>query len=95
MGRITPVQDRIGIPGGGHKGLMEVVAGQSAVDVFVEEPLPEDSPFWELENLIITSHYSGLTPHYAERGMAIFLDNLRRYHDGKPLRNRVSRELGY
>jgi phosphoglycerate dehydrogenase-like enzyme len=69
--------------------------GGAGLDVFAEEPLPKDSPFWELENLIITSHYSGLTPHYAERGVAIFLDNLQRYQNGDPLQNVVAKDLGY
>ena len=48
------------------------------LDVFDEEPLPADSPFWELENAIITSHTSGNSVHYQERAIAIFCDNLRR-----------------
>ena len=40
-------------------------------------------------------HYSGVTPHYNERALAIFLDNLRRYKAGEPLRNMVDKTLGY
>ncbi|MBN1976583.1 MAG: D-2-hydroxyacid dehydrogenase [Anaerolineae bacterium] len=70
------------------------IAG-AGLDVFEEEPLPEESPLWGLENVIVTAHYAGVTPHYDERAMAIFLDNLRRYRAGEPLRNVVDKKLGY
>jgi phosphoglycerate dehydrogenase-like enzyme len=70
------------------------IAG-AGLDVFEEEPLPEDSPLWGMENVIITSHYSGLTPHYNERALDIFLDNLERFRAGEPLRNVVDKRLGY
>ncbi|MFP4345346.1 MAG: D-2-hydroxyacid dehydrogenase [Anaerolineales bacterium] len=70
------------------------IAG-AALDVFVEEPLPEDSPLWELENVIITPHNSWSTPHLKEREAALFLENLRHYLRDEPLRNVVNKELGY
>jgi D-2-hydroxyacid dehydrogenase (NADP+) len=70
------------------------IAG-AALDVFAEEPLPASSPLWEMENVIITAHYAGATPHYNERAMAIFLDNLQRFSAGTPLRNQVDRQAGY
>jgi phosphoglycerate dehydrogenase-like enzyme len=70
------------------------IAG-AGLDVLEEEPLPEDSPLWEMENVIITSHYAGATPHYMERATGIFMDNLRRYQAGEPLRNVVDKHLGY
>ena len=63
--------------------------------MFDTEPLPEDSPLWDLDNLIITAHYSGATPEYGQRAMAIFLDNLKCYQAGESLRNVVDKELGY
>jgi phosphoglycerate dehydrogenase-like enzyme len=72
----------------------EWIAG-AGLDVFETEPLPEDSPLWELDNLIITSHYGGVTPRYHERALEVFLDNLRRYEAGEPLRNVVDKGLGY
>ena len=48
-----------------------------------------------MENVIITCHYAGLSPHYDERAMALFLDNLGRYAAGRPLRNVVKTNLGY
>jgi phosphoglycerate dehydrogenase-like enzyme len=70
------------------------IAG-AGLDVFEKEPLPTDSPLWRMANVIITAHYAGATPHYNERALAIFLDNLRRYTAGEPLRNVVDKTLGY
>lgn len=70
------------------------IAG-AGLDVFEHEPLPPESPLWDMDNVIITAHYAGGTPHYSERAMAIFLDNLQRYRTGQPLRNVVDPNLGY
>lgn len=70
------------------------IAG-AALDVFVEEPLPPDSPLWDMENVIITPHNSWSTPHVQEREAALFLKNLRRYLRDEPLLNVVDKELGY
>jgi phosphoglycerate dehydrogenase-like enzyme len=67
----------------------------AGLDVTETEPLPADSPLWQMENVIITAHYSGVTPAYHPRAMSIFLDNLRRYVNGQPLRNVVDKRLGY
>jgi phosphoglycerate dehydrogenase-like enzyme len=70
------------------------IAG-AGLDVFETEPLPEDSPLWGLDRMIITAHYGGVTPHYNERALEVFLDNLQRYQAGEPLRNVVDKHLGY
>lgn len=70
------------------------IAG-AGLDVFESEPLAVDSPLWEMENVIITAHYAGATPHYQERVMGIFLANLRRYQSGETLYNVVDKEVGY
>lgn len=70
------------------------IAG-AGLDVTDPEPLPMHSQLWDMENVIITAHYSGFTPRYTERAMAIFLDNLERYLAGKPLRNVINKQLGY
>jgi phosphoglycerate dehydrogenase-like enzyme len=69
--------------------------GGAALDVFEEEPLPADSPLWEMPNVIITPHNSWSTPHLQAREAALFLDNLARYIAGQPLRNVVNQERGY
>jgi len=70
------------------------IAG-AGLDVFEEEPLPEDSPLWAMENVIISPHISGFTPQYDERAGDLFVENLRRYLNDEPLLNLVDREHGY
>ncbi len=70
------------------------IAG-AGLDVFETEPLPEDSPLWAMENVIVTCHYSGRTPKYDQRALKIFMDNLKRYTSGQSLRNVVDKALGY
>ena len=67
----------------------------AGLDVFSEEPLPPDHPLWKMPNVAITPHFSGISPHYAERGMAVFAENLSRYLSGAPLLNRIELERGY
>ena len=63
----------------------------AALDVTVPEPLPEDSPLWDIPNLLITPHVAGgmRLEITRERCIQLALDNLRRYLAGKPLVNRV------
>ena len=70
------------------------IAG-AGLDVFETEPLPDESPLWEMKNVLITSHYSGGTNFFHKRGFEIFLDNLNRYQNGNSLRNVVVKERGY
>ncbi|MBO0793404.1 MAG: D-2-hydroxyacid dehydrogenase [Ktedonobacteraceae bacterium] len=72
----------------------EWIAG-AALDVFRQEPLPDDSPLYQLPNVIMSPHISGATPMYSERVLTIFEENLRRYLHGEPLYNVVERERGY
>jgi D-2-hydroxyacid dehydrogenase (NADP+) len=65
------------------------IAG-AAIDHFWDEPLPADSPFWDVENLLITPHTAGETRMYEENVIDILLENLRRLGEGKEaLRNQV------
>jgi phosphoglycerate dehydrogenase-like enzyme len=77
------------------KALQEGRIAGAGLDVFETEPLAPESPLWALDNVIITPHFSGLTPYYAERGLEIFKENLRRYQAGKPLKNVVDKVLTY
>jgi phosphoglycerate dehydrogenase-like enzyme len=70
------------------------IAG-AGLDVFATEPLPEDSPLWDMENVITTAHYSGITNEYDQRAMQIFLENLQRYGHGQHLMNLVDKKIGY
>ena len=66
-----------------------------ALDVFEEEPLPAGSPLWAMPNVVISPHVAGLTPHYLERVIELFGENVRRYLAEEPLLNQVRRERGY
>lgn len=67
----------------------------AGLDVTEVEPLPEDSPLWEMANVIITSHSVGISPRKEERRMDLLSANLRRYLAGEPLLNVVDRNAGY
>ncbi len=90
IGRGAVIQERALI-----RALQEGWIAGAGLDVFEEEPLPEDSPLWDMDNVIITPHYAGLTPRYADRVVEIFVENLRRYQAGAPLINVVDKRLGY
>jgi phosphoglycerate dehydrogenase-like enzyme len=61
--------------------------GGAGLDVFVTEPLPADSRFWDLPNVILTPHSSALTRASFEGAVDIFVANLARYTRGEPLHN--------
>ncbi len=61
--------------------------GGAALDVFQEEPLSPDSPFWVIPNVLVCSHSAGTSDHENERITDIFCENLRRYLAGEPLLN--------
>jgi phosphoglycerate dehydrogenase-like enzyme len=69
--------------------------GGAGLDVTDPEPLPADSPLWDMENVLITAHTSGATPHYWERQADLIAENIRRIQRGDPPRNLVDLEAGY
>ncbi len=77
------------------QALQEGRLSGAGLDVTDPEPLPADSPLWDMPNVIITPHTSGRTPRRPERAMALFLENLGHYVRGEPMRNLVDRKLGY
>lgn len=70
------------------------IAG-AGIDAHGQEPLPADSPFWTAPNTIITPHNGATTRQTRQRGIDIFVDNLKRYAAGQPLRNVVDKHAGY
>ncbi len=70
------------------------IAG-AGLDVFEQEPLPTDSPLWDIPNVLITPHNGGTSPRSHERMMDLFRENLRRYVAGQPLLNVVDKAEGY
>lgn len=69
--------------------------GGATLDVFDQEPLPADSPLWDLDNLLITPHTAGLTEKLWERHYSLFSENLRRYLAGQALLGIVDKRRGY
>ena len=65
------------------------IAG-AGLDVFNEEPLPKDHPFWGMENVIVSPHVAGMSDIYAEQLLPIFEENLRRFLKGER-RNLINR----
>jgi D-2-hydroxyacid dehydrogenase (NADP+) len=70
------------------------IAG-AGLDVTDPEPLPSDDPLWSFPNVILSQHTSGNSPAMDRRVTDIFIDNLRRFLAGEPLRNRVDYLRGY
>jgi glyoxylate/hydroxypyruvate reductase A len=70
------------------------IAG-AVLDVFRVEPLPDDHPFWITPGITVLPHFGGLHPTRDEQVAALFVDNLRRFLDGEPLRHVVDRARGY
>jgi phosphoglycerate dehydrogenase-like enzyme len=64
--------------------------GGAFLDVFAHEPLPSDSPLWAMPQVMITPHAAGHSDGNETRVGQMFLDNLRCWTQGKPLRNTVS-----
>ena len=75
--------------------LREKKIGGAALDVFPKEPLPPESPLWDLPNLLITPHTAALTEKLWERHYALFSENLRRYLNNQPLLAVVDKKKGY
>ena len=77
------------------KALTEGWIAGAGLDVFEDEPLPGNSPLWDMDNVIITPHYGSNSPHMVDRLIGLFIENLRRYQNGHPLINVVNKHLGY
>jgi len=65
----------------------------AVLDVFAEEPLPQNHPFWTTPNLLMTFHTSAIS--YPENITKLFIENYQLYIEGKPLKYRVDFERGY
>lgn len=75
--------------------LREGRIGGAALDVFDREPLPPESPLWDLPNVLITPHTSGFRPDHWDAVTGLFARNLRRFEAGEPLLNVVDKQAGY
>ena len=69
--------------------------GGAGLDVTPVEPLPDDSPLWDMPNVIITPHVAGGSPIRMDRTVSLFCDNLERFLIGKPLLSVIDKRKGY
>ncbi len=69
--------------------------GGAVLDTFRDEPLPATSPFYDLDNVIVTPHTAWSSGRVLDRSVELFCDNLRRFARGEPLLNVVDPEAGY
>jgi phosphoglycerate dehydrogenase-like enzyme len=67
----------------------------AALDVVDPEPLPPNSPLWDLPNVILTAHSATTSQHFWRRMHELFCENLRRYVSGEPLLNVVDKAAGF
>ena len=75
--------------------LATLASGQIAgahLDVFEQEPLPADSPFWDLPNVLVSPHNAGSSQQYGPRCVQLFIDNLGRWVRGESLQQEVRHE---
>ncbi|MDP6184081.1 MAG: D-2-hydroxyacid dehydrogenase [Gammaproteobacteria bacterium] len=77
------------------KALNEGWIAGAALDAHTCEPLPTESLFWYTPNTIITPHAGAVSTRFATRTVDIFVDNLRRYVNGEPMRNVVDKQILY
>jgi phosphoglycerate dehydrogenase-like enzyme len=70
------------------------IAG-AALDVYEQEPLPQDSPLWDMPNVVMTPHIASRSEEGDRNLQKIFVENLRRYVSGEPLLNVVDKRKGY
>lgn len=70
------------------------IAG-ALLDVFRQEPLPADHPFWTAEGIVVLPHIGGPHPQRDRFVARLFVDNLKRFVDGEPLKEVVDRAAGY
>jgi len=77
------------------KALKDGTVASAALDVTDPEPLPEDSELWDLPNVTVTPHVSGVGSSYTQRSFQLFETNLERREKGEKLLNVVRRDRGY
>ncbi|MGX1350588.1 phosphoglycerate dehydrogenase-like enzyme [Bradyrhizobium elkanii] len=77
------------------KALKASAIAGAMLDVFEREPLPQDSPLWDMPNVIVTPHASGTPTGYIERMFPILAENIERFLNGQALKNVVDLRRGY
>ena len=69
--------------------------GGAALDVFEIEPLPAESPLYQMQNVLLSPHSADNTQTWLHEAMQFFIDNFDRFHRGQPLLNIVDKHAGY
>ena len=77
------------------RALNEGQIGGAGLDVTPEEPLPQDSPLWDMPRVIITPHAAGGSPIRLDRTVELFCDNIERFLADKPLLSVIDKRKGY
>jgi phosphoglycerate dehydrogenase-like enzyme len=82
-----------------ERALVEALRGGrllgAGLDVFHKEPLPPESPLWEMDNVIVSPHSASTSERENERITNLFCENLRLFLAGLPLHNQLNTELGF
>jgi phosphoglycerate dehydrogenase-like enzyme len=87
----SPIVDYVAL----RERLEKEELGGAVLDVFDQEPLPPDSPYWTTKNLVVLPHISCDDPRYIEHLLDFWFENFERFLAGKKLKNIVNRQLGY
>ncbi len=72
----------------------KTIAG-AVLDVFRQEPLPKEHAFWTTDGILVLPHIGGPHPRRDSIVAKLFVENLRRFLDGQPLKEVVDRAAGY
>ena len=82
-----------------EQALMEALTtgqiGGAGLDVTPQEPLPDDHPLWRMDNVIVTPHAAGGSPHRMDRMVDLFCENLERLLAGEPMLSVIDKQKGY
>jgi phosphoglycerate dehydrogenase-like enzyme len=78
-----------------HDALLNQRLAGAYLDVFEREPLPPESPFWEMANVVVTPHAGDAVSDWELRFANFFADNLERWRSGEPLLSEVDVGAGY
>lgn len=78
-----------------HAALQHGKIKGAALDVVAKEPLPESSPLWDLDNVLITPHCADQTDTFQHEAIDQFVANARRFVKGKELINITDKKSGY
>ena len=77
------------------KALEEGEIAGACMDVFSKEPLPEDHPFWDMENVIMTPHIASMVPDFWNKLTYLLETNFIAFSRGEKLLNEVDKKKGY